>query len=105
MPNNQNLKPFKKGQSGNPDGRPPIVKDLKEFLQKRISDPALQDPEIINLEAIANKLVQLALKGNLKAIELIFNYAYGKPKEQLEKEINSPLEVRIISGTDPPPGE
>jgi hypothetical protein len=81
MGNPKNLKPFKKGESGNPEGRPPIVKELKSFLQEKLSEPDPQQAGKSNLEAISGKLFLMAQKGNLKAIELIFNYAYGKPKE------------------------
>ena len=81
MANSQNLKPFKKGKSGNSRGRPPIVKELKTFFQEKLSAIDPLQPDKINLEAVVEKLIQLGLKGNLKAIEMIFNYAYGKPKE------------------------
>ena len=92
MGNPKNLKPFKKGQSGNPEGRPPIVKELREFLQEKLSEPDPQKAGKTNLEALAERLFQMGQKGNLKAIELVFNYAYGKPKEN---ESNS-NECRVI---------
>jgi hypothetical protein len=81
MPNSNNLIPFQKGQSGNPAGRPPIVKELKTFLMDKLSDPDQRKEGSTHLEAIAEKLFEMGKKGNLKAIELIFNYAYGKPNE------------------------
>lgn len=81
MANSQNLKPFKKGRSGNLKGRPPIIKELKTFFQEKLSEIDPLQPEKTNLEQVVEKLIQMGLKGNLKAIEMIFNYAYGKPKE------------------------
>ena len=111
MGNPKNLKPFKKGQSGNPEGRPPIVKEFREFLQERLSEPDPQKPGKTNLEALAEKLFQMGQNGNLKAIELAFNYAYGKPKENENQRSDltrvimpKPVEEVIvtISGPIPP---
>jgi hypothetical protein len=77
--NTQNLKPFKKGQSGNPSGRTPVL-DIREHLKKRLAETT-QDGKNTNLDIVIDNLIITALSGNVRAIELIFNYAYGKPKE------------------------
>jgi hypothetical protein len=108
---NQEKGQWKKGQSGNPTGRPPIVKELREFLQERLSEPDPLKAGKTNLEALAERLFQMGQKGNLKAIELVFNYAYGKPKENenqnsegcrviMPKPVES-VTVRI-TGPEPP---
>ena len=95
---------WKKGQSGNPEGRPPIVNELKSFLQGRLSEPDPQKPWKSSLEAISEKLFQMAQKGNLKAMELLFSHAFGKPSENRSLSDDSPegITVRLISGIDPP---
>ena len=77
--NTQNLKPFKKGQSGNKEGRPPVL-DIREHLKKRLSETT-QNGKNTSLDMIIDHLILIALGGNVRAIELILNYAYGKPKE------------------------
>ena len=86
MSNTQNLKPFRKGQSGNPDGRPPVL-DIREHLKKRLSETT-QDGKNTNLDILIDNLILIALSGNVRAIELILNYAYGKPKENGGNEVD-----------------
>lgn len=64
-------RPFPKGQSPNPGGRPREERELVEALRLRGVD-------------LANKLIELALKGNVKAIEVALSRAYGKPRERVE---------------------
>jgi hypothetical protein len=83
---------------------PSILKELKSFLQERISEPDPQKPWKSSLEAITEKLFQMAQKGNLKAMELLFSHAFGKPSENRSLSDDSPegITVRLISGIDPP---
>ena len=111
IPNQENGQ-WKKGQSGNPEGRPPIVKELKSFLQERLSEPHSLNPKKNNLETIAGKLFQMGQKGNLKAIELIFNYAYGKPKDANNESndvcrviMPKPIDELIVTVSGPKPPE
>lgn len=71
----ENLTPFKKGQSGNPNGRP---KKLPE-LDKLLSDIPESD-----YESLISKLFAMAKKGNVRAAEVILDRAYGKAKETME---------------------
>jgi hypothetical protein len=73
-----NLRPYPKGTSGNPSGRPK-VEDLKRAIRDVLSEP--HKTAETTLKAIVNQMVTIALKGNVRAVELLFAYAYGKPKE------------------------
>lgn len=79
MANLQNLKPFPKGKSGNPKGRQPDI-DLKTCIREALQAHSGDSSTI--LAAMVNKLVSMSLKGNIRAAELIFAYAYGKPKPE-----------------------
>lgn len=57
-----------------PDKLTPILKELL-FCEQNGITPA---------DAIISKLIELALEGNLKAIQLIFDRIDGKPKETIE---------------------
>jgi len=80
MRNTSGLTPFPKGVSGNPGGRPktlPFTDALKAELQKKKG-------HIDNATAIAKKLVEMAIKGDLKAAEMIGDRVEGKPMQRNE---------------------
>ena len=80
-------KPFKKGQSGNPGGRPKVAKAFREECQKFMEDEGWE------------YLFSLARNGGREqkpAIELIASYAYGKPKQGLELSGEDGSELKII---------
>lgn len=108
-----NLRPAKKwekGQSGNPAGKPPGIKDratilrelLKLNLKKKTGDGKFQDVEhpldprqksITVEEAVNAALIKKALSGSEKATELILDSVYGKivDKKSFENPDGSPL--------------
>jgi hypothetical protein len=96
--NTNNLKPFKKGQSGNPSGRTP-VSDIRQHLKNRLSETT-QDTTVTFLDSIIDRLILTAQRGNVRATELILHYAYGKPKE-FGGENTEGITV-TISGPTPP---
>ncbi len=82
---NRNAKgKFKKGQSGNPAGRP-----------KKKRDPSLQadckalDKSILAMlgEFIKNPNDQYKPSDRLKAAELVLGYGHGKPRQTVEQVI------------------
>ena len=77
MANEENLKPFKKGQSGNPKGRPKLP-DIKELMAEVLGEEKNGKNAA---QAIVAKWREMASKGNLKAGELLMAYGYGKPKQ------------------------
>jgi hypothetical protein len=76
--NPQNLKPFKKGQSGNPNGRPLKLPDLDQIMIKVLNEPGSNG--LNKMERIFKKLADKAEAGDIRAIELIHDRAYGKLK-------------------------
>ena len=76
---NANLKMFKPGQSGNPNGRPPGVRYLSELTRDLLRETRKGDIEGKTTdELIVLALVKEALKGNTKAIEMIHDWTEGK---------------------------
>jgi hypothetical protein len=71
-PKRENLKSFKKGQSGNPNGRPKKIPELNKLL----SEIDEQD-----YQAVINKLVAKAKAGDTRAAEVILERAFGKAKD------------------------
>jgi hypothetical protein len=79
--NPQNLTPFKKGQSGNPNGRPkklPAIDKIMADVLGSLDDDNSPAHEII--EAIKKK----AKLGDPRAAELLLDRAYGKVKQSIE---------------------
>jgi hypothetical protein len=71
---------FKKGQSGNPKGRPPI-RDIKVVLQELLSQEKNGTQLIDGLMSV---VVNKALKGDLKAVEMLLSYTFGKATQRTE---------------------
>ena len=77
IPNN---KPFKKGQSGNPKGRPKL-KPLREYIEEIMTD---EKEGKTAMEDVILTLHAKAAKGDIRAIDLLLAYTYGKPKQQMD---------------------
>ena len=93
MANEQNLKPFKKGQSGNPNGRPKKLPHLEELL----ADILGEDKEgITAAEAILRALRAKATKGDIRAAEVLLERAYGKAKQGIELSGTNEGPIQII---------
>ena len=90
IPNN---KPFKKGQSGNPNGRPKKLPELDKLLADVLGE---EKDGVTAAEAILKKIRQMAASGNLRAAEILLDRGYGKPRQSIEsnvtiKEFPSPI--------------
>lgn len=100
MPNPDNIKKhqFKKGETGNPNGRPPIVSDIKAYIREKLAETPTKDADHTKLDAITAKLLNMAFSGNLKAMEICMAYGYGKPSQQidLQGDINGELIIKVI---------
>lgn len=84
MANVENLKPWPKGTSGNPGGRPKTAK-LRDTLAKLIDDKDLGDK-------LMSKLVVMALSGDMRAMAMILDRIDGKVPDRIE-----------VGDTDEPP--
>jgi hypothetical protein len=112
IPNN---KPFKKGQSGNPNGRPKkFVTLLKAMGYKRseINDTiqamlAMDMEELKDVwddknatileKTIASAMKKSIEKGSLYSIETLLSRVFGMPKQEVEQTI---IERPIFTGID-----
>ena len=82
--NSDNLTPWKKGQSGNPNGRPKKDRCISDILSEQGLD--VTDGKQTNLQLIVSKLYDKAKGGDLKAIDMIFDRLEGKPAQKVEVE-------------------
>lgn len=75
---------FKPGQSGNPSGRPKNV--LTKALRKKLEEV---NGDKSNAELVADKLVALALDGNLEAIKIALDRMEGRPRQSINVTTDS----------------
>lgn len=108
------LKPFKKGQSGNPNGRPPkghAIADILDEIGKQCAPQDLAEKlrkvfptagTITMRHAMLYRAYLDAIKGDKHAIQFIAERTEGKPKQPIEfPNINS-LRIDIDGGIDAP---
>lgn len=106
--NPQNLKPIKKGEVRNPKGRIKGSKNmttiLREILEMKVD---YQDPTWKNKQKVTKKyvmiakIIELAMKGDIRAYENIIDRLEGKPVQQIDQNtvVNGglPLGVNFIT--------
>ena len=95
QPKNKNLKPGKwqKGHSGNPKGRPRKTNCLLSCIKEELVKTSISGRT--NEEMIAAALVDLAVRGNLKAIEMSLAYTSGKPAQAVNLAGNEGGPIQI----------
>lgn len=79
-----NLKPFKKGQSGNPSGRPKKVKEIAAVADKH---------GVAAIEKLAKLIDSPDDRVALAAAQAVLDRAVGKPKQSVDlkaKHTNAP---------------
>ena len=75
-PNPNLLPPFKKGQSGNPSGKPRGTRDLAKKIIEKTKDGEELVEKLLSLARGEVKRARPA--DQIKAIEMLFDRAYGK---------------------------
>jgi len=94
MANEENLKSYKPGQSGNPSGRPKGAKNIETKLRE-LMEVTLESHDPLTGKAIKMKagdmiyaqLVAKAAKdGDLSAIDKVFDRLEGKPVQRNKDE-------------------
>lgn len=81
-----NLKPWSKGESGNPKGRPKSI-TLSEAYRRMLAQPLPDDPDRTFADAIAEVLCNEAVKGNVGAAREICDRTEGKARQALDVDM------------------
>ncbi len=90
MANEENLIPYKKGQSGNPKGRPVGSKNRSTIAKKWLSveqdlkNPLTGEKENMSQEDLMTlALIKRAREGDTQAYQQLLDSAYGAPIQQI----------------------
>lgn len=94
---------FRKGQSGNPNGRPPGAKGLKKLVRENLLTKVSARTtdgikRITRIEAVVHKQLELAMKGDQRAVSQLLNLYAAAVPDQPEHEARG--SARSSSATD-----
>ena len=90
---------FKKGQTGNPNGRPRKLPELDKLLAEVMGE---EKDGLSAAEAILKALRAKATRGDIRAAELLLDRAYGKAKQTIDNNVNvsQPLVITLTASND-----
>ena len=110
MANPENLKNFKKGQSGNPKGRAKgsrnrstIAREMLALMSKQINPITDEEQELTHEEIITLAQVHKAMKDkDTNAYKALMDSAYGAPKQEIEStNTNTNIDIQDwVEGTN-----
>lgn len=72
---------WKKGETGNPNGRPKKLPALDAIMANVLGQ---EKDGVTAAEAIIMKLREMAAKGDIKAAQLLLDRGYGKAKQNID---------------------
>ena len=106
MANEKNLKPFKKGQSGNPKGRPKGSLDSATIIRKWLeakseyTNPITKKKELGQLfDEVVIGLIAKARKGDARAFEALLDRAEGRVTQKHEIKEAPKIKLKIDRGS------
>lgn len=83
-----NLKPFRKGVSGNPNGRPKTITLSEAYRQTLAAQMPDDASSRTYAQAIAEMVIDAAVKGNVAAARELADRTEGKPKQAIDVTAN-----------------
>ena len=102
---------FKKGQSGNPEGRPPKAKKNKtdclgEALNSTVKiRDGNQTRTMTKLEVIVESTINKAMQGDPKARSEVFRYLEKMEQFKIANDANAPTGQLLLPGSPVDPDE
>jgi len=83
-------KPFVKGRSGNPKGRPKGTPSIPDILRRIGAEPAGVNNET-KLDLVMRKVYAEAVKGRQWAVEFIATRTEGKPRDSMDMNLTGQM--------------
>ena len=90
--NGGTLKPFEKGESGNPNGRPKGAKNRSTIarywleINQKLKNPLTGQDETMSQEDLMTlALIKKAREGDVNAYKALMDSGYGAPVQQIEQ--------------------
>jgi len=78
---------LRKGQTNNPNGRPRKGQTLTDLMEKYLNKKVdTKQGKKKYKEIFVQKVIELAFKGELSAIKLIWNYIDGLPVQKIDQK-------------------
>ena len=103
MPNPENLRPAKKGEVRNPNGRPKGSRNrstiAREWLEvtQYITNPITGEKEKLEQQDIMTLgIIKKAREGDVNAYKALMDSAYGQPLQQIQQEVSKIDEIEIV---------
>lgn len=98
-------KGFKKGQSGNPAGRPKGKRNIQTMfnlaIDKLVELGEIKGKGVLDIEVdIFKKVLDKARSGDIQALKLYLEYRYGKPIHQEGDTLNVNLQDETLSSEE-----
>jgi hypothetical protein len=103
MANNQNLRePWKKGESGNPNGMKPGTKHRSTIAKKwleideKAKNPVTGTEEVLSQEDLLTLAqIKKAREGDVNAYKALMDSAYGTPNQKMNVEMDAEVDQKI----------
>ena len=109
MANEQNLKSFKPGQSGNPAGKPKGIPNTKTRLYRLLTIMQEVDNPITGIRegfTVAEQMdlaqIQQAIKGDTRAYNALVDRLEGKPPQSYELPDSVEVKFEVINRVPQP---
>jgi len=104
----ENLKPFEKGESGNPKGRPKGAKGRATIarywleVNQNLKNPLTGESETMSQEdLITLAIIKKARDGDVNAYKALMDSAFGAPKQTTDTNLNvSDFDVKDLFKID-----
>ena len=111
MANNENLKPFKKGNKfgkGRPKGsknRSTIARKWLEASRKAVNPMSLEEEEMSMEDLMTLAIAKKATSGDVAAYKALLDSRYGQAKEQIDVSTDAPsIDFRTLFNFKDDPG-